>query len=188
MECRTPPPRYFPVIPKRLPLLECKKSCQPHSSPYPYPNPNSSFFLRECCSRDFVEHRLCRRQQRAEIVDRLQAFSEDTGRQCGSRSVTDRRQRGLMWPDPPVEVGQMHLLMLLHNLDVYSVSNMQRVGCGEHVHSRDLSTDTTPSSFTCLQRTQQSSNNADISLVRAAAKGVRRRRVNGGRAFVQRRT
>jgi len=35
----------------------------------------------------------------AEIVDRLQALSEDTSRQCGLWSVVDCRRKGLMLPD-----------------------------------------------------------------------------------------
>ena len=43
--------------------------------------------------------RLCHRRRRAEIVGRRRTLSEDTGRRCGSWSVTDRRRRGLMWLD-----------------------------------------------------------------------------------------
>ena len=65
--------------------------------------------LRECCSCHVlqpVNYVVACHQHCAEIVSCLWASSDDLGWQLGSWSVADCKSRGLMWPDPMVEVGQ----------------------------------------------------------------------------------
>jgi len=82
------------------------------------------FSLRECRSHArSTASRLRRRQRRADIVDRLSALSEDTGRQCGSWSVADH-SHVYGSQAPLVEVGQMRSSVLLNNLVVCSASIM----------------------------------------------------------------